>query len=79
MRFLLVTADSMTLTALWGTAPCSLVEVGWRFRGAYCVNYQGDDAGSRHLGNVGCFDESEREISKKADILNGYFYYAFIF
>jgi len=33
-------------------APCSLVEVDRRFRGAYFL-HQGDDGGSTHLWNVG--------------------------
>jgi hypothetical protein len=32
-------------TALWDIAPCSLVEVDRRFKGAYCLHYQGDDNG----------------------------------
>jgi hypothetical protein len=27
----------------WDVAPCSLVEVYRRFRGAYCLHYQGDE------------------------------------
>jgi hypothetical protein len=32
-----------TKIAFWDIAPYSLVEVDWRFRGAYCLHYQGDD------------------------------------
>jgi hypothetical protein len=28
------------MTAFWSIAPCSLVEVDRRFRGAYCLHYQ---------------------------------------
>jgi len=28
------------MTAVWDTAPYSLVEVDRRFRGAYCLHYQ---------------------------------------
>jgi hypothetical protein len=31
------------ITVLWDVAPCSLVEVYRRFRGAYCLHHQGDD------------------------------------
>jgi hypothetical protein len=31
------------MTAFWDIAPCSLVEVDRRFRGAYCLHYQGDE------------------------------------
>jgi hypothetical protein len=29
--------------ALWAVASCSLIEVGRRFRAAYCLRHQGDD------------------------------------
>jgi hypothetical protein len=31
------------MTAFWNIAPCSVVEVGRRFRGAYCFHHQGDE------------------------------------
>jgi hypothetical protein len=37
MRFQVLTAASIKMTALWNVAPCSLVEVDWCFRGAYCL------------------------------------------
>jgi hypothetical protein len=40
----------------WNTAPCSLVGVDRRFRGAYFIHHQGDDpddGGSTHLSYVG--------------------------
>jgi hypothetical protein len=43
----------MKMTVFWNVAPCSLVEIGSRFKGAYCLHYQGldfpDDGGSNHL------------------------------
>jgi hypothetical protein len=30
------------ITAFWNIAPCSLEEVEWRFRSAYCLYYQSD-------------------------------------
>jgi hypothetical protein len=33
----------MKIIAFWYIAPCRLVEAGRRFRGAYCLCYQGDD------------------------------------
>jgi hypothetical protein len=39
-------AASTKIETLWDMAPCSLVEVARRFRGAYCVHRQGDDGGS---------------------------------
>jgi hypothetical protein len=38
MKFQVFTASS----AFWDIAPCSLVEVDQRFRGAYCLYNQGD-------------------------------------
>jgi hypothetical protein len=44
---------TMKTTAFWDIAPCSLVEVDRRFRGAYCLLHHGDeDGGSTHLWNV---------------------------
>jgi hypothetical protein len=41
VRFQVLTAASMKIGALWDIAPCSLVGVDRRFRGAYCLNHQG--------------------------------------
>jgi hypothetical protein len=41
-RFQVLTATSMKMTSFWDTAPCSLVDVDRRFRGAYCLHHQGD-------------------------------------
>jgi hypothetical protein len=37
------------MAIFWIVAPCSLVEVYRRFRGACCLHYQGDDGGRKHL------------------------------
>jgi hypothetical protein len=42
VRFQVLTAASMKKTVFWDVAPCSLVEVFWRFRGACCLHHQGD-------------------------------------
>jgi hypothetical protein len=40
-------------TVFWDVAPCSLIEVYRRFRGAYCLlMHRPDDGGSMHLWNV---------------------------
>jgi hypothetical protein len=39
-------------TAFWGIAPCSLIEVGWRFRGVYCLHHCPDGGGSMHLSKT---------------------------
>jgi len=37
------------MISLRNTAPCSLVEVVRRFRGAYCLHHLSDDGGSTHV------------------------------
>jgi hypothetical protein len=37
VRFQVLTAVSTKMRAFWNIAPCSLVEVDRRFRGAYCL------------------------------------------
>jgi hypothetical protein len=39
----------MKIRAFWYVAPCSLVGVDQRFRGAYCLHHQGDEP---WLGNT---------------------------
>jgi hypothetical protein len=43
VRFQVITAVSVKMTAFWDIAPRSLVEVNRRFRGAYCLHHQGDE------------------------------------
>jgi hypothetical protein len=40
-RFQVFTAASLMTTVFWDVAPCSLVEVYRRFRGAYCLHHRG--------------------------------------
>jgi hypothetical protein len=42
-RFQVLTAASMKMAVFWDVAPCSLVEVYRRFRGACCLHHQGDE------------------------------------
>jgi hypothetical protein len=37
------TAAQLKMTVFWVAAPCSLVEIDRRFRGAYCLYHQGDE------------------------------------
>jgi hypothetical protein len=37
------------MTPFWDAAPCSLVEVDRRFRGAYCLHHSGDDTTRRYV------------------------------
>jgi hypothetical protein len=34
----------MKVIAFWDASPCSLIEVDWCFRGAYCLHHQGNEA-----------------------------------
>jgi hypothetical protein len=43
VRFQVLTAASLNITAFWDIAPCSFVEVVKRFRGEYGVRRQGDE------------------------------------
>jgi hypothetical protein len=44
VRFQVLLAASMKMTAFWVIAPCSLLEVDQGFRGAYCLCLQPDEA-----------------------------------
>jgi hypothetical protein len=44
------------MTVFWDVAPCSLVEVYQRFRGAYCLLHQGDESLIALMCCVGTFD-----------------------
>jgi hypothetical protein len=48
----IIPSYALKMIAFWGRAPCSLVEVDQRFRGANCLHHQCDDGGSKHLWNV---------------------------
>jgi hypothetical protein len=41
VRVNVLMAASMKITAFWNVTPCSLVEVGRRFRRTYCLYHQG--------------------------------------
>jgi hypothetical protein len=43
----------LKMQAFWDVSPCSLFELDRRFRGAYRLQYQSDNRGSRHLWIVG--------------------------
>jgi hypothetical protein len=42
LRFQVLKGTRMKMTVFWDVAPCSLVEVYRRFRGAYCLHHQSD-------------------------------------
>jgi hypothetical protein len=53
VRCQVLTAANMKMTFFWDVAPCSLVKVDRRFRGAYYLHnrghYRPDDVRSTHL------------------------------
>jgi hypothetical protein len=49
VRFQVLTAASMKIAVFWVVVPCSLVEVYRRFRGACCLQHQGDRTQDSHL------------------------------
>jgi hypothetical protein len=40
----------MMMAVFWDGTPCILAEIDIRFKGAYCVHHQGDDALADPLG-----------------------------
>jgi hypothetical protein len=47
VRFKVLVAASMKVDVFWDVAPCSLVDIDWHFRGAYCLHHQGDEEAMR--------------------------------
>lgn len=43
VRFQVFTAPRMKIAIFWEVAPCSLVGIARRFRGACCLRHQGDE------------------------------------
>jgi hypothetical protein len=57
VSFQILMTVSMKMRVIWDTsiAPCRVVEVNRRFRGAYCLHYQGDrrdSGGCKHVWNA---------------------------
>jgi hypothetical protein len=67
LRFQILTAESVKMTASWDVAPCSLTKVDWRFRGTYYLHHQDDDGGNTHIWNVGLL-QRDYSISQKVII-----------
>jgi hypothetical protein len=55
----------MKMRAFWDVAPCSLVEVDRRVRGAYCHYHQSGYGGSAHHTMV-CSNETTSATSQNA-------------
>jgi hypothetical protein len=49
VRFHVLTAASIKFTVFWDILPYSKIDIDRRFRGAFCLHYQGDDGGRMHL------------------------------
>jgi hypothetical protein len=66
MRFQVLTAVSMNMTVFWDVAPCSLVEIDRRFRGAYCLYHQGRvEAVSTSETSVNLYKATRRNILER--------------
>jgi hypothetical protein len=66
VTFQVPVAASVKIVAFWDIAPCCLVEVDRRFRGAYCHHHQvhrPDDGGTMHLRNVGLLQHDYKPIN----------------
>jgi hypothetical protein len=73
VRFQVLTAASMKRRVLWDVAPCSLVGVDRRLRGAYCLHRQGhelihlpDDGGSTPTRLHGAASEKTLNFSSNS-------------
>jgi hypothetical protein len=59
----------MKMTVFWEVAPCSLVEIYWRFKGAYCLHHQGGEsvmmeAASTSETSINFYRTTRRNIPK---------------
>jgi hypothetical protein len=60
--------QKLTMTVVWDVAPCGLVEINRRFRGAYCLHYQAnpprpdDGAVSTSETSVNFYQTTRRNI-----------------
>jgi hypothetical protein len=58
----------MKMAVIWYVAPCSLVDINWHFRRAYCLHHQGD-RGSKLLWNISQYlPYSQRNISEDTHV-----------
>jgi hypothetical protein len=60
MRFQVLTVASLKFRVFWDVAPCSHIEVGRRFRGAYYLYHQGDDEAVRTFETSANFNVTTR-------------------
>jgi hypothetical protein len=52
------------MAVFWDVAPCSLVDIDWCFRGAYCLHHQGDEnlTQSEYSHHKGCFKKDGSNV-----------------
>jgi hypothetical protein len=60
-----LTSAYLKMRAFWDIAPCNLVGVDRRFRGAYCLHHH-PDGGSPHFSNVSTSTRLLYAVSQKA-------------
>jgi hypothetical protein len=54
VRFHVLVVASKKITAFWDVGQCSVVDVYWRFRDAYCLRrHRPDDGDNTHIWNMG--------------------------
>jgi hypothetical protein len=75
VTFQFLKAASMK-SVFWDVAPCSLVEVYRRFRGAYCFHHQGDDNGVANTSktSVNFYQTTRRNILEDSHLYICFFY-----
>jgi hypothetical protein len=49
VKFEVVMVTDMKMAIFWDVAPCIVVDIGVRFRGAYCLHHDPDDGGSKPI------------------------------
>jgi hypothetical protein len=67
VTFQVLTATSMMMAVFWNVAPCSLVDIDRRFRGAYRLNHQGDVVNSSET-SVSIYQSVRRNIPQDSNL-----------
>jgi hypothetical protein len=69
-----ITDTNVKMAIFWDGVPCNLVEIGRRFRGAYCLHYQCDQQTVRekpfHRGSPGSRPGQSNGICSPEQILS---------
>jgi hypothetical protein len=60
-------AKTMKISVLWDVAPCCLVDIDRRFRGAYCLHYKGEAVSSSET-SVSIYQITRRNIPEDSHV-----------